>query len=259
MLLVKKNILEAFEQALVCYCHKLDRGYPIKFYDRVIHSFKLSHKLSLFRENLINCKDDESTLSLVITRFLEKNATFYKHSFNSYFIDELKKSILHIDWDCFRPNAIKLYQGTLFRASIQIPKNVFNHGFQEFISSMSHDNYLKFVNGQIGISTSKNFICAMSYAVQKNKISPSYIYLINYRDEKGYDITATAKARGIKLNTFFHRREDLQEVNIKNSIVKEDILGAWMLTQEGLVWQSNPHYQSARNLKRYNDEVTYQK
>lgn len=246
---MKRKLIQAFNDALENYVAKKNRGYKMGLFSNWRHSFSKTKKLKDLEYTLLNSKNDENALSIVIEHFLSKKATFNNHSFNNYLIDELKKSILQIDWDCFTSKAIKKYKGPLYRGTSQPHEKIFQEGFKELSSSTLIEDYLKFRNSHIGISTSKDFDCAMEYALNNKRSSNErYIYAVNYRDSNGYDILQTGKARGLNFNSLFHRDRRSgwrkQEVNIKEKISNLDIIGAFKILKDGILsWIDNPYYQ----------------
>ena len=245
---MKTNILNAYNKALENYITKADRGYKMGFFTKLRHSFSKTPKLKNLESTLLNCKNDQAALDIVIEHFIAKNATFNNHSFNNYFIDELKKSISTIDWNCFTPKAVKKYHGPLYRGTSQPPEKIFQRGFKELSSSRYIEDYLKFKNDSIGVSTSKDFDRAMKYALDnKRRNDTRYIYSINYRNNEGYDLLETGKARGLNFHFLFHRHRhsgwQKHEVNIKNNIANTDIIGAWEISKNGkLNWIENANY-----------------
>lgn len=249
---MKNLLLNCFQRALTSYQQKESRGYNFGFFSHKRHAFSKTAKLVHLEKKLLANKNDDEAIYIIIEHFLEKSATFNHHSFNEYLIDSLKEFIPHIDWNCFTPTAIKKYQGCLYRGSSQPPEKIFNEGFRELKSSILIDDYLKYKTGSIGVSTSKDFSCALKYA-QNNKRSGKtrYIYSINYRGKDGYDISATGKARGLTTPRpyyfNYHSRPDKHEVNIKNGVNGYDIIGAWQLKENlSLQWIENSTY-STRN------------
>lgn len=254
---MKKNLLNAFNNALKNYCQKQERGYKFGFFSKWRHSFAKTPKLILLEQNLIASQNDEAALMVVILHLLSPGATFNNHSFNNYLIDELQKSELNqIDWACFTPTAIKTYKGVLYRGTSQPPHKIFAEGFKELKSSNFIEDYLKFRNNKIGISTSKDFDCASSYALNNKRTNQQrYIYVINYRNVLGYDILESGKARGLSFNAWLHKDRQSgwskKEVNIKGIIAKEDIVGAWEIQKTGLLsWIENPNYHLQDDMKR---------
>lgn len=254
---MKQILIEAFNDALKNYTRKRDRGYKMGLFSKWRHRFSKTEKLAKLERELLS-SSNEIALSVIIEHLLSKDATFHNHSFNNYLIDELKKSIKHIDWDCFTSTPIKKYRGPLYRGTSQSPEKIFSEGFNEINHSFLIKDYLKFKSNSTGISTSKDFDCAMEYATNNKRSSRKhYIYAINYRDDNGYDILETGKASGLNFNSFFHKDRisgwKKREVNIKDAIRSIDIIGTWELLKDGtLSWLDNPHYQLERNLPENN-------
>ncbi|OGT44474.1 MAG: hypothetical protein A3F42_08475 [Gammaproteobacteria bacterium RIFCSPHIGHO2_12_FULL_37_34] len=247
---MKVKLIIAFQQALREYCRQSSRGYRFGFFSRWRHRFNKTQTLVALEKALYQSENDDEALSIVLEHFLSKQATFHNHSFNNYFIDELKKSIFSIHWNCFTPHAIAMYQGPLYRGTSQPPGKIFTNGFKELSHSMQVEDYLKFRTNRIGVSTSKNFDCAKEYAMNSKRSSHiRYIYAINYRGCKGYDILESGKARGLSFNRLFHKdrfsswKNHKHEVNIKGHIVREDVIGAWQIIHdENLIWLDNQYY-----------------
>ena len=250
---MKTRLINAFETAIEHYTNKANRGYEPGLFSAIRHSFSKTPMLATLETELNFCKQDDEALQLIVEHFLSKNATFNNHSFNSYLLDELKKTIKEIDWNCFTPKAIKTYSGAVYRGTSQPPEKIFKDGFKELVDSSLVEHYLKFRNNSTGISTSKDFRCALEYALfTKRSGSKRFLYAINYRGEHGYDLLETGKARGLWFDKFFHpdRHDGLFniEVNIKGHIDNDDIIGAWEILDGGVLsWIDNPHYQLEKN------------
>jgi CRISPR/Cas system Type II protein with McrA/HNH and RuvC-like nuclease domain len=259
----KKNaLLQCYEKALENYCKvKPRKGCLVTFFTRFRHSFKEYPALYKLRKALEQESDSVSALTLVINHLIAKSATFNNHSFNNYFMDELKSSVSfqHIDWDCFTPKAVKYYAGLLYRGDTRPPSVIFNAGFSEKRSSNFDSDYLKYYTGTLGISTSKDIDVAIDYAIcSRNAMQKpaklaqgvSYIYVIDYQGQDGFDILKTARARcHVYFSRFFHKKLDRaqslrnQEVNIKGFVDPKYISGVFEWRDNGsLRWRENPVY-----------------
>ncbi|WP_419421544.1 hypothetical protein ACNVED_16280 (plasmid) [Legionella sp. D16C41] len=249
---MRSKIIYAYQKALDNYINRAERGYKMGLFSYFRHSFSKTPKIAYLESQLITSLNDEDALTIIINHLLSKSATFNNHSFNSYLIDALKESLPAIDWNCFTPNAIKKYRGVIYRGTSQPPEKLFNVGIQELEFSDKIEDYLKFRNGSVGISTSKDFECALEYANNSNRSGRQrYIYSINYRGNEGYDVLETGKARGLSFHSLFHRNRfsgwKKREVNIKTSIDNTDIIGAWSISKGLLTWIDNPNYQLNKN------------
>jgi|GEM_PF-2542698 len=252
---MKSLLLKAFYQALDNYTHKASRpGYKPGFFTHWRHSFTKTPKLALLERRLTESKTRAEALGIIFDHFLAKDARFNNHSFNSYLIDALKQAGINSNWDWFIPQAkaLKMYQGLLYRGTSQPPEKIFNQGFTEIKASDLVNDYIKFRNGSIGISTSKNFDCAKEYALSSKRSGKDhYIYVINYRGDKGYDLLETGNARGLSFNAWLHRDRykgmHKYEVNIQGRIDNQDVVGAWQIQADNtLNWLDNSNYRSER-------------
>ena len=247
---MKNTLIQAVTESIINYANVKNRGYKLGFFSHWRHGFAKTELLSNLEKKLRNSANDEQALAIIIEHLLAKNSTFHHHSFNSYLIDLLKKSVKQIDWDCFTPMGIKQYQGTVYRGTSQPPERIFSLGFNDRRPSAAIEDYLRFINYGVGISTSKSFDCAMEYAINtKRSFQQRYIYVINYQGDEGYDILETGKARGVNFKPFINRSRfsmnEKHEVNIKNVILNTDIIGAWKIAHDGTSsWLDNPHYQA---------------
>lgn len=239
-----QELLQCYNRALDNYCKKRPRAdCAPTFFTRFRHSFREYTALLKLRKKLSCAKQTISALTLVIDHFISKKSNFNNHSFNNYFIDELKNSpfFKQIDWDCFTPKAVKKYTGLLYRGDTRPPQVIFASGFTEKCSANSVSTYLKYHNGSIGISASKDFDVAIDYANKAKKRgcakknpqrgNSAYVYVINYCESNGFDILKTGQARGLNFSNIFRwdRAEALrnEEVNIKGTINAEMIVGAF--------------------------------
>ncbi len=260
-----KELLQCYVKALESYCKQKSReGCLPTFFTKFRHAFKEYPALYKLRKALETEKNIVTSLTLVANHFVSKTSTFNNHSFNNYFLDELKNSFKQVDWDCFTPKAVKKYTGLLYRGDTRPPSLIFDTGFTERQSSNFDSDYQKYNNETIGISTSKDIDVAINYAInskdamlkrilrgQTQTLTPigSYVYVMNYQGNNGFDILKTGQARGINFSSVFHRDRSSalgnKEVNIKGPIVPELILGAFELKNEGsFLWNENPNYVS---------------
>ena len=262
----KNELLQCYLNALENYCKKNPReGCASTFFTKYRHSFKEYPALVRLRESLAKEQNITAALTLVIDHFIANTAAFHNHSFNNYFIDELKNSddFKHIEWDCFTPKAVKRYTGSLYRGDTRPPGVIFYSGFAERNPSNLHSDYLKYYTGTTGISASKAIDVSINYAMRReNSIlkyilailkgfayerKPHYIYVIDYQGVDGFDILKTGQARGLSFSSVFHpdRVNALndKEVNVKGFISPECILGVYESRQDGAwLWRENPKY-----------------
>lgn len=248
---MKDHLLNAFSIALNNYCTQSPRGYRMGFFSALRHDFTKNATLTNLEREIKESKTDEAALDVVVSHLLAKGATFNNHSFNAYFIDALKSSALNtIDWDCFTPKAIKKYQGPVYRGTSQPPQKIFNEGFRELEQSDQVEDYLKFRNQRIGISTSKEMDVAKEYALNSRRSGRTrYVYAINYRGDAGFDVLSTGKARGVSFHALWHRDRlsgfRKQEVNVRGVISRADVVGAWEVgSNDTLKWIDNPRSSS---------------
>ncbi|MFN7095042.1 MAG: hypothetical protein ACK4M7_06730 [Burkholderiales bacterium] len=250
----KQQILLAYNEALKNYTNKESRGYKLGYFSQIRHSFKQNDKLKQLEKNIKLSQDPKALFNLLIEYFLSKETKYNNHSFSNYFLDALATNNSNgienniIDWSCFSRQQIIYYKGILFRGTSQKIEKIFNQGFKELTPSNYIPEYLKYRSQTTGISTSTDFNCARTYALNnKRSGSTRYIYVINYRNNSGYDLIETGKARGHDFNSMFHthRKSALAkaEVNIKGNILPQDIIGAWeFIDSENAKWLDNPNY-----------------
>ncbi|WP_218813899.1 scabin-related ADP-ribosyltransferase [Rickettsiella endosymbiont of Dermanyssus gallinae] len=268
----KKELLKCYSKALENYCKRKPReGYIPTFFTNYRHSFKEYPTLVRLRKSLTKEQDKEESLNEILTpvidHFIANRAAFNNHSFNNYFLDELKGSdeFKHIEWDCFTPKAVKHYTGTLYRGDTRLPEVIFKEGFKERIPSNSYSDYLKYYTGTVGISTSKDIAATINYPMHGENLilkyiralfrlkcstpdrNPRYIYVIDYQGAGGFDVLKTEQERGLNPSNVFHnnRLQALKdkEVNVKGSIAPEYIRGFYKSTQDGKwLWNEKKEY-----------------
>lgn len=261
-LLQCNELIECYLKALENYCKKKSRkGCSPTFFTNFRHAFKEYPTLSKLHKLLNKQHNTISALSLVVDHFVAKTATFNHHSFNNYFIDELKSSVIfkNIEWDCFTPKAVKHYKGLLYRGDTRPPSTIFNIGFKEKYSSNFDSDYLKYCNG-VWISTSKDINVAINYAISKENLilkyirallkffksnqTSTYVYVINYQGPDSFDLLKTGQARGLNFFNVFHKDRSNalkdKEVNIKGHIDPKHILGVYESRYDGSwLWTEN--------------------
>ncbi|BBB15724.1 hypothetical protein RVIR1_12690 [Candidatus Rickettsiella viridis] len=265
----KNELLQCYLNALENYCKRKPRqGCMPTFFTKYRHSFKEYPVLVRLHKALAEEQDSVSALTVVINHFITNTAAFNNHSFNNYFMDELKssESFKDIEWDCFTPKAIKHYTSSLKRGDTRPPEVIFKSGFKERSPSKSYSDYLKYYTGTIGISTSKDFFAAINYPMRRENLilkyiralfkcsaydqKPRYVYLIDYQGADGFDILKTGQARGLSFSGVFHqdRFNALQdkEVNVKGAISPEYIRGVYESTDgRSWLWRENPVYMAS--------------
>jgi hypothetical protein len=257
---MKTKINQALTEATDNYSNKKFRGYKMGLFSAYRHSFTKTDKM-LALERKLKVSTQDSAMYSLIDHLIDPNATHHHHSFNSYLIDALKTHIPEIDWDCFTPKAIKKYQGIIYRGTSQPLAKIFEQGFRELESSEYIKPYIKPITYSVGISMTKDFECAKTYATDNTRSGKRrYIYKVDYRGEHGYDVLGTIKARGIYCHKFFspyyHRATWTQEVNVKNVITNVDVIGAWELEKNNQwSWRDNPLYRKNVVLQESSNKV----
>ncbi|MES2142593.1 MAG: hypothetical protein V4471_06925 [Pseudomonadota bacterium] len=256
-----RELLQCYKKALENYCKGSARtGCLPTFFTKFRHSFKEYPALYKLRKALEIEQNIDIAFALIVDHFISKTSNFNNHSFNNYFIDELRKSFKQVDWDCFTPKAVKKYTGLLYRGDTRHPSLIFGSGFTEKCSSNFDSDYQKYYN-EVGISASKDIDVAVSYAINSKEamlkrilrgqiqaLTPigSYVYVLNYHGSDGFDLLKTGQARGLNFSSIFHRDRSgalgNKEVNIKGSIASKHILRAFELTNDGFLVHENSNY-----------------
>jgi hypothetical protein len=143
-------------------------------------------------------------------------------------IHEPESKIAPIDWDCFTPSAVKLFEGVVYRGTSSEPNKVFKQGFEDYNPSYDVSNYFKPRNLDVGVSTSRSFKVAEKYTrVSSRQGKSRFVYTIIYRGIGGVDIIETAKAKVLLLrdltNPQLTRALEKDEVNFIEKIAPEQI------------------------------------
>lgn len=229
--------------------------YTFGFFSAFRHGRKENPSLLKLREVLSSDNSEDQTIAIaeIKKHFLNKQNKWNNHSFNNYFLDEIKKNvseeIWRNVWECHDKNPIKYYRGILFRGTGDEPQTVFADGLHEKNTSRSLNDYLRDMNGSIGVSTSKSFEIAKGYALPMIDFrrdwvtmwSESYIYVIDYQGDQGIDISETFQARGHKDS--YHTIK--LEVNIIEKIDPKHIVGAFYVNRQGkIIWHLNKNYKN---------------
>lgn len=232
--------LNCFERALNNYCNQKPRiGYTFTLFTKFRHSFKEYPALSQLKAHLEQSNEDQH--KQLIVNFLKTNP-LNDHSFGMYLLDELISDFPDEQWLDFHPKPIILFQGYLYRGSLQKYSDAFVNGMQ-CGSSDKIENYIKDANFGVGISTSTSLNVAREYqntvyiAGTSGVVQKGYVYKVNYRGTQGIDITRTHLERGNCMSAFFASRK--KEINIIGDIPAKDIMGCWNTKGE---YYPNPNY-----------------
>lgn len=268
------RFIDLYETALQKYIAKVDRTHHTQmsapnhriYTNGILTYFRHSNneydELKTLRALLEADNSDEqvNAKTAVIRHFENKKHRWNNHSFNNYLLDEIKKSVSDIEWketwNRFDTQPIIYNKGVLFRGTGAKPAHVFKHGMVESNDSRSIDDYIKDMNGAIGVSTSKSFSVAMGYALPN--IDPrkewvdfwheSYIYVLDYQGTRGIDLELTFRARGRNIAAYFSGlTTGKAEVNVIGNIEPEHVVGAFYVNREGVIrWQANPGFGEER-------------
>lgn len=238
------------------------RIYTFGLFSYFRHSCEEYDELKTLRAQLqADLSDEQINAKLAIIRhFEDKKHRWNNHSFNNYLLDEIKQSVTDIEWqeswNRFDTQPIIYKKGLLFRGTGAKPAHVFKSGMVESNDSRSIDDYIKDMNGAIGVSTSKLFSVAHGYALPN--IDPrkewvdfwheSYIYVLDYQGTRGIDLELTFRARGRTIAAYFSGlATGKAEVNVIGSIEPEHVVGAFYVNREGAIrWQVNPGFSEER-------------
>jgi hypothetical protein len=245
---LEEQLIIAYQAAVTRFIHLLSRaGSSPSFFTRLMHVERPSAEVQRLGENLEGSSFD-TALEKVIEFLVDDSRANGTYSFKKYFLDELRQTTVDVDWECFTDKAVRKYQGPLYRGTSHDPTIVFVEGIHEKLKSKVDEDYVKVRTGSIGISTTKDFEIAKRYALSSRRaLKARYIYVINYRGEAGYDVIESGKSRGSFSFGFFDRSGaealDKMEVNIRESISPDDIVGAWLVPIEGdMQWLENENY-----------------
>jgi hypothetical protein len=233
---MKQALILANELAIERYRKKMLRpGYPQTIHDLQHHPFNAAEHLDLFMAEIQASRNDLEAFNILTDRLTDIHADWSPYGFNSYLIDSLKaisrqpeSKIAPIDWDCFTPSAVKLFEGVVYRGTSSEPDKVFKKGFEDYNPSGDVSNYFKPRNLDVGVSTSRSFKVAEKYTrVSSRQGKSRFVYTIIYRGIGGVDIIETAKAKGLLLrdltNPQLTRALEKDEVNIIEKIAPEQI------------------------------------
>jgi hypothetical protein len=168
---MKQALILANELAIERYRKKMLRpGYPQTAHDLQHHPFNAAEHLDLFMAEIQASRNDLEAFNILTDRLTELQADWSPYGFNSYLIDSLKaisrqpeSKIAPIDWDCFTPSAVKLFEGVVYRGTFSEPNKVFKKGFEDSNPSDDVSNYFKPRNLDVGVSTSRSFKVAEKY------------------------------------------------------------------------------------------------
>lgn len=268
------RFIEIYEIALQKYIAQVDRThhtqmsapnhriYTFGLFSYFRHSCEEYDELKVLRAQLEadNSLEQAEARLAVIRHFEDKKHRWNNHSFNNYLLDEIKKSVTDAEWsetwNRFDTQPIIYNKGLLFRGTGAKPDQVFKHGMVESNNSKSIDDYIKDMNGSIGVSTSKLFSVAYGYALPN--IDPrkewvdfwheSYIYILDYQGTRGIDLEHTFRARGRNIAAYLSGlKTGKAEVNVIGSIEPTHVVGAFYVNREGVIrWHANPDFNEER-------------
>lgn len=246
--------LETFKRAQLSYTNREKRdGYTRTWLSYFRHFFGMTKDDVDFFTQLSQVDDKDTAKKLIEDYFTLNAKSFNNHSFGSYFLDFLQKEFPDENWKRFDPKPIIYYQGTLYRGDSRPYDKIFEEGFIEPKSSESLDDYVKGATGCIGVSTTKSFGIAHAFAlppVTSRRMEDTgfvyshngFVYEIDYSGTDGIDVVNTWKARGGLTFTAWFSQE-LQEVNVKGRIAREDIVCVHQVSRDGESERiPNPNY-----------------
>ncbi|QMT60933.1 hypothetical protein [Legionella sp. PC997] len=262
---MQNKYLPVFKKALDNYIKQSKRShfsfnsnekpiYKPDFFSSFRHSQKLYPALEQLQKKLTEANDEEAR-EIIKIHFRDKNNKWNNYSFNNYFLDEIFKIETKEDWEkewsVFDKNPISYYQGILFRGSAEDISFCFKYGIKESVKSDFLEDYVRDMSGSIGVSTSKSFHVARSYAlpslVVRNEVTiatkpiwaESYIYLIDFKGKTAIDLESTFISRGETSCAKLSKNKE--EVNIVGTISSEEIIGAFYVNRSGKIkWHINP-------------------
>ena len=255
---MKQALILANELAIERYRKKMLRpGYPQTIHDLQHHPFNAAEHLDLFIAEIQASRNDLEAFNILTDRLTDLQADWSPYGFNSYLIDSLKaisrqpeSKIAPIDWDCFTPSAVILFEGVVYRGTSSEPNKVFKHGFEDYNPSDDVSNYFKPMNLDVGVSTSRSFKVAEKYTRASSRQGKRrFVYTIIYRGIGGVYIIETAKAEGLLLrdltNPQLTRALEKDEVNIIEKIASEQIYCVTEFLPNGTEKTTyNPNYNS---------------
>lgn len=251
---MKNNLMQAVNLAKSNYLKKKYRpGYPQTNNDISIKKppIDIETLSALIKDSI----DPVIALNHVTDQLTNEKANWKNYDFNQYLIDALKQisrdpkqSIAVIDWDCFTPSAVKIFEGVVYRGTSSPPEKVFAKGFSDYVPSSDVEDYTNVRNLNTGVSTSRSYSLAESYTrVASRQGKSRYVYTILYRGIGAVDIIETAKARGVNLNSMTNpqatRALEKDEINIIEKIPAQQILYATEFLADGSqIIHKNPHF-----------------
>jgi hypothetical protein len=196
----------------------------------------------------------------IVAHFNDDANKWNHHSFNNYLFDEIKKHADALEWQntwlAYDKKPILYYRGILFRGTGAHPTQAFKNGLIESNDSNNLEDYIKDMNGAIGVSTSKLFRVANGYALPN--INPkdeyadiwheSYIYVIDYQGTRGIDLEQTFNARQHSIAAYLSGLENGKaEVNVIEKIEPQHIVGAFYVNRmDQVIWHANPEFDQKR-------------
>lgn len=250
--------LDIFNLALEAYKSQNQRpGYIAGWLSSWRHSFSLYPHIEKLQKALTAEENDIEAMVILATYFQDQKTTFHNHSFGRYLLDALEIACRDENWQAYDPQPLIFYQPTedarLYRGTTLPPQTAFKNGLIDATPKNKIEHYAATSNLSTGISTTKQYKIAESYAssawifptakgIVFRAHAPAYIYEINYRDGLGVDILETTNMR----QSNFIEKKDAgckEEVNIAGKIAPEDIIGAWEILPKSKKRIENPYYQ----------------
>lgn len=235
--------LESFEKAKEAYVKQKNRpGYVRGFFSGWRHGTTLNQYATELHVQLKQEEKEEISKDIIKKVFIEHKKEFNNHSFMLYLLDELVKDFPNEGWEQFNPKPIKLYKGEVYRGTDANPDTIFAKGFKEYSVSENLEDYTCYNTGSRGISTSKSYHVAQTYALPlvrpqhdcslMEARSEGYVYIINYRGNTGIDIDATSLERA--KHTGSNPKTGKKEVNVVGAIKPSDIVCAVLFRRNAM-------------------------
>jgi hypothetical protein len=232
---MRDQIIRAICSAKDNYINRVKRpGFPSLRAEMAVKIIS-SKKIIFLIQQLEHSKNNLDAFNILTDFLTQPDIDWSDYGFNSYLLDALQtesqspnSELNAIEWGCFTPKAIKLFQGSVYRGTSSPPEKIFEQGFNDYHPSSRVKDYLNPRNLNVGISTSRSFAVAEEYTrVTSRQDKRRFVYTIIYLGSDGIDIIETAKARGLRLksmnNVELARAVEKDEINIVNQIPREYI------------------------------------
>lgn len=260
---MKNELVNAVKSALEFYRDQKSRP----GYRKVKNTFEMNSYTQGMQlvEALEQSATDLDAFNILTDRLVNPRFSWDNYSLNSYLIDALQTTskLSHsqlngVDWNCFTPNAAKIFQGVVYRGTSSGPDKVFEQGFRDYNPSSQIDDYLKPRNLNVGVSTSRSFSVAEEYThVMSRQGKPRFVYTIIYLGEGGFDIIETAKARALNLKSLttpeLCRAVGKDEINVVGLIPTESIYCVTEFLPDGKQKITyNPKFNASSTLEKPN-------